>query len=64
VAAQNGLVEGFTKRYGIHRLERHEVFERPVEAIQREKRLKKWNRACKIRLIEAINPAGKACTHP
>ena len=49
-------MEGFTKRYGIHGLVHYEVFQRAVGAIQREKRLKKWNRAWKIRLIEATNP--------
>jgi len=53
---KRGLVEGFTKRYGVHRLVYYEVFARPGEAIQREKRLKKWNRAWKIRLIESTNP--------
>jgi putative endonuclease len=36
-----------------------EVHDEMYEAIQREKRLKKWNRAWKIRLIEEINPAWK-----
>ena len=53
---KHGLLEGFTKLYGVHRLVHYEVFDRPVEAIQREKRIKKWNRAWKIRLIEATNP--------
>ena len=53
------LVEGFTKEYGIHRLVHCESFARPQDAIQREKRLKKWNRAWKIRLIESENPEWK-----
>jgi putative endonuclease len=50
------VVEGFTKRYNVHRLVYSESFARPQDAIQREKRLKKWNRAWKIRLIESTNP--------
>jgi putative endonuclease len=53
---QQGLVEGFTKKYNVHLLVHYEVFPGPRDAIQREKRLKKWNRAWKIRLIESINP--------
>ena len=53
---KQGLVEGFTKKYGVHCLVHYEVFARPREAIQREKRLKKWNRAWKIQLIESTNP--------
>jgi putative endonuclease len=53
---KQGLVEGFTKEYGVHRLVYCESFARPQEAIRREKRLKKWNRAWKIRLIESANP--------
>ena len=49
------LIEGFTKRYGVHRLVYYEMHETMVEAIQREKRLKKWNRAWKLRLIEQMN---------
>jgi putative endonuclease len=36
-----------------------ETFARPIDAIQREKRLKKWNRAWKVQLIEAANPGWK-----
>ena len=50
------LIEGFTKRYGVHRLVYYEMHHTLPEAIGREKRLKKWNRAWKIRLIESMNP--------
>jgi putative endonuclease len=53
---RQGLVEGFTKRYGVYRLVYCETFSRPQDAIVREKRLKKWNREWKIRLIENANP--------
>ena len=48
--------KGFTARYHIHRLVYHEQSEDVYAAIQREKQIKKWNRAWKIRLIEAHNP--------
>ena len=54
---QNDLLEGFTKRYGVHRLVWYEVHESMGSAISREKALKKWNRAWKIELIEKSNPA-------
>src|SRR5262245_50701273 len=50
------LIEGFTKRYGVHRLVHIEFFETMNEAIAREKQLKKWSRARKIALIEQSNP--------
>ena len=50
------LVEGFTKRYGVHELVYFEMHEDMVSAITREKQLKKWNRAWKIELIEKRNP--------
>ena len=53
---RQGLDEGFTKEYRVHRLVYCETWARAIDAIQREKRLKKWNRAWKIRLIESINP--------
>ncbi len=52
---KNNLVDGFTKKYGVHTLvwyERHETME---NAITREKQVKKWNRAWKLRLIEESN---------
>jgi putative endonuclease len=51
-----GMADGFTKKYGIHRLVCFEQYGDVELAIQREKRLKRWNRAWKIRLIEEKNP--------
>jgi putative endonuclease len=50
------VVRGFTKRYRVHRLVYFEQFSDVQTAIRREKRLKKWNRAWKVRLIEEANP--------
>ncbi|SFH79693.1 GIY-YIG nuclease family protein [Bradyrhizobium sp. Gha] len=50
------LVESFTKHYGVVKLVYFEQFDDPENAIKREKRLKKWNRAWKVRLIEKDNP--------
>ena len=53
---KNDLVEGFTKRYGVHLLiwfERHETME---SAIAREKAIKEWKRSWKIELVEKSNP--------
>jgi putative endonuclease len=53
---RQGLIEGFTSRYGVQQLVFYEIHETMLDAIQREKRLKKWNREWKIRLIERFNP--------
>ena len=53
---QNNEVEGFTKRYAVHALVWFERHDRMESAIVREKQLKKWNRAWKLRLIEESNP--------
>ena len=58
-AHRNGSVDGFSKQHGLHTLVYCEVHADMYEAIQREKRLKKWNRAWKIRLIEESNPEWK-----
>ena len=53
---REGLVMGFTREYGVRSLvwfEQHATME---SAIQREKRIKKWNRAWKLQLIEEANP--------
>lgn len=52
---QQGLVEGFTKKHGVHLLVWYEVHSDINEAIAREKQLKGWNRAWKIRLVEEHN---------
>jgi putative endonuclease len=54
---REGVTEGFTRRYGLKRLvyvERHDDIR---AAIQREKNLKHWPRARKVRLILETNPA-------
>ena len=56
---RNGLVEGFTRKYGIKMLV---FFERTTDvnaALQREKQLKKWDRKWKLELIEKNNPQWK-----
>lgn len=53
---REGMVEGFTKRYGVKTLVWHEIHEVMESAILREKQLKKWSRIAKIRLIEQQNP--------
>jgi putative endonuclease len=53
---KQGLVEGFTKRFGVSMLVYYETFEDIDLAITREKQLKKWNRVWKLRLIEEKNP--------
>ena len=54
---KNNLVEGFTKRYGIHMLVWYETHDTMQTAIAREKAIKEWKRAWKIELIEKANPA-------
>lgn len=53
---KNDVVESFTKRYGVHLLVYYEQHGTMEQAITREKQLKKWNRAWKLRLIEEKNP--------
>ncbi len=53
---RNSLVEGSTKKYGVHRLVYYEMHGDITSAITREKQLKKWNPAWKLQLIEKGNP--------
>jgi putative endonuclease len=53
---KSDVVEGFTKKYSVHTLAYYELHHTMPEAIHREKQLKKWNRAWKIKLIEKQNP--------
>ena len=52
---REGLIEGFTSRYGVTRLVRFEMFD-DANAIAREKQFKKWNRDWKLNLVESENP--------
>ncbi len=53
---KNGVQKGFTKKYSLDVLVYYEAHRSIVNAIRREKRLKHWNRAWKIALIETLNP--------
>ncbi|MBI4696541.1 MAG: GIY-YIG nuclease family protein [Gammaproteobacteria bacterium] len=53
---KNDLVEGFTKRHGVHLLVWYEAHDSIVTAIAREKQIKDWHRLWKLRLIEDSNP--------
>ncbi len=53
---REGLMEGFTNKYGIKILVHYEMFDLMAAAIQREKNLKKWPRKWKLELIEKRNP--------
>jgi putative endonuclease len=53
---KNGVLEGFAKKYRVHLLVYYELHDDMQNAILREKRLKGWNRAWKLRLIEEKNP--------
>ena len=53
---KHGVVDGFTKKYGVHLLVYYELHAEMRAAITREKQLKKWNRAWKLELIEGQNP--------
>jgi putative endonuclease len=56
---KSDLVDGFTRRYGVHRLVYCELHEDMLSAIRREKQMKKWNRTWKLKLIESQNPNWK-----
>jgi putative endonuclease len=53
---KNRLVEGFTEKYAVHALVWYETHDTMESAIQREKNIKDWKRAWKIRVIEEMNP--------
>jgi putative endonuclease len=50
------LYKGFTEKYSINKLVYFESYHKIDQAILREKRIKKWNRSWKIKLIEGMNP--------
>jgi putative endonuclease len=53
---KNHVVDGFTKKYNVCHLVWYELPETMESAIQREKAIKEWQRAWKIRMIEQTNP--------
>ncbi len=54
-----GAVPGFTRKYGVKMLVWYEQHETREIAFQRERQIKKWNRAWKLQLIERFNPTWK-----
>jgi putative endonuclease len=54
---REGVIDGFTKKYGLKRLVLAERYDDMRSAIQREKNMKHWPRAWKVRLILDANPA-------
>ncbi|MEO8926365.1 MAG: GIY-YIG nuclease family protein [Caulobacteraceae bacterium] len=53
---REGVLEGFTRKYNVKRLVWYETHATVLEAIAREKAIKRWRRAWKIALIEVDNP--------
>jgi putative endonuclease len=53
---KEGFVDGFSKEHGVKLLVWYELHDTAESAIRREKQIKKWNRAWKLRLIEEANP--------
>jgi len=53
---REGQIEGFTQKYGCKLLVWYEQHHLMVEAIKREKQIKRWRRKWKLDLIEAANP--------
>ena len=53
---KNNIIDGFTKQYNIHMLVWYEIHSTTESAINREKRLKSWNRKWKLDLIGKMNP--------
>ena len=53
---KQGLVDGFTKTYQVHRLVYYEAFGHVRDAIGREKQIKRWRREKKLALIRGMNP--------
>lgn len=53
---RNDVMDGFSKEYCVHLLVYFELHSDIEAAITREKRIKNWNRAWKLKLIEKSNP--------
>ena len=53
---REGVIAGFTKRYGLKQLVYFEQYDTPTLAIQREKNIKHWSRVWKLDLVNSSNP--------
>jgi len=53
------VVDGFTKKYNVTDLVYYEIFDSPLEAIEREKQIKSWSRKRKNQMVEAENSSWK-----
>ncbi len=53
---RDGVIPGFTAKYGVKRLVYYEAHDTRDGAFRRERAMKKWNRAWKLALIERFNP--------
>jgi putative endonuclease len=58
---RTGVLAGFTKQYGVKMLVWYEQHETRESAFARERQVKKWNRAWKLKLIEHSNPTWRDC---
>ena len=56
---REGAIPGFTKQHHVTMLVWYEAHESREAAFQRERQMKKWNRAWKLREVEAFNPTWK-----
>ena len=59
---KGGFVPGFTRDYKVHQLVYYEEYSSILEARARERMLKRWRRAWKLKLIESVNPAWRDLT--
>ena len=57
---REGMVAGFTKRYGLKMLVYFEQYDTPRAAIQREKNIKHWPRQWKLNLVASMNPQARS----
>jgi len=53
---KEGVIDGFTKKYGCKMLVWFEHHGDIEQAIRRERQMKEWRRAWKLRVIEEMNP--------
>ncbi len=60
---KNNVIEGFTKKYGVHMLVYFEEHGSAYDAAYREKQMKAWERKWKLQLIEKMNPEWKDLYH-